>query len=281
MRSLSTLLYSVAHENPHFIIRDCTGLEGAKTGRPSYGFENPLSFRLVYGRARFLKVDKILVDAHGCVNLHQRKRTGQRTGEQSSMGIPRSGNPLLLVVLVICTVSGTRAQSSSPDAGCWSQVAQIPHDAVQFGHGVAEAPRNAIRPRNLKWELPIAAATGILIARVDVPASNRIQSLPFQHLAARWTNIGLGIELGTSGLLYGIGCAGHRSEHAASTGFTALEAIGAANGIAALLKAGMNRQYPLPAQQPGRVLGRRQVISFWARRRQLRLRQRTFASLSA
>ena len=59
MRSLSTLLYSVAHENPHFIIRDCTGLEGAKTGRPSYGFENPLSFRLVYGRARFLKVDKI------------------------------------------------------------------------------------------------------------------------------------------------------------------------------------------------------------------------------
>src|SRR5438309_4042813 len=73
------------------------------------------------------------------------------------MGIPRSGNPLLLVVLVICTVSETRAQSSSPDAGCWSQVAQIPHDAVQFGHGVAEAPRNAIRPRNLKWELPIAA----------------------------------------------------------------------------------------------------------------------------
>src|SRR5437016_13573253 len=98
MRSSLTLLYSVAHENPHFIIRDCTGLEGAKTGRPSYGLKILLAF-LVYGRARFLKVDKILVDAHGCVNLHQRKRTGQRTGEQSSMGIPRSGNPLLLVVL--------------------------------------------------------------------------------------------------------------------------------------------------------------------------------------
>jgi membrane-associated phospholipid phosphatase len=160
------------------------------------------------------------------------------------MGIPRGGNPLLLVVLAISTTSGASAQSSSPDAGCFSRVAHILHDAVQLGHGVAEAPRNAIRLRNLKWELPIAAATGILIARVDVPASNRIQSLPFQHLAARWTNIGLGIELGTSGLLYGIGCAGHRSEHAASTGFTALEAIGAANGIAALLKAGMNRQYP-------------------------------------
>jgi len=90
----------------------------------------------------------------------------------------------------------------------------IPHDAVEFGHGVAEAPRNAIRPRNLKWELPIAAATGVLIGRVDVPASNHIHNLPFQQTAARWTNIGLGIELGTSGLMYGIGCAGHRS-HAA------------------------------------------------------------------
>ena len=121
------------------------------------------------------------------------------------MEVRGSRSPLLFVALVISTSSGASAQSSSPDAGCWSQAAQIPHDAVQFGHGVAEAPRNAIRPRNLKWELPIAAATGILIARVDAPASNRIQSLPFQHLAARWTNIGLGIELGTSGLLYGIG----------------------------------------------------------------------------
>src|SRR5436305_13029349 len=108
-------------------------------------------------------------------------------------------------------------------------MAQIPHDAVQFGHGVAEAPRNAIRPRNLKWELPIAAATGILIARVDVRASNRIRSLPFQHLAARCTNMGLGIELGTSGLLYGIGCAGRRSEHAIITVFTAFEPTGSAN----------------------------------------------------
>ena len=160
------------------------------------------------------------------------------------MEVPGSRSPVLLVVLAVCIGSRAQAQSSPPDPGCWSQVAQLPHDAVQFGHGVVEAPRNAIRPRNLKWELPIAAATGVLIGRVDAPASNRIQSLPFQHLAARWTNIGLGIELGTSGLLYGIGCAGHRSPHAASTGFTALEAIGAANGIAALLKVAMNRQYP-------------------------------------
>jgi len=155
---------------------------------------------------------------------------------------PRRTHTLVLFLL-LGGISLGLAQSSPPDHGCWSQLGQVPHDAVQFGHGLAEAPRNAIRPGNLKWELPIAAATGFLIAKVDVPASNRIQSLPFQRLAVRWTNIGLGMELGTSGLLYGIGCKDHRSEHAASTGVTAIEAIAASNGIVALLKAGTNRQY--------------------------------------
>jgi membrane-associated phospholipid phosphatase len=153
------------------------------------------------------------------------------------------GTRILVLLPLLGAISTAGAQSASLGLGCWSQLGQVPHDAVQFGHGLEEAPRNAIRPRNLKWELPIAAATGILIARVDVAASNRIQSLPFQRLAVRWTNIGLGIELGTSGLLYGIGCRHNRSEHAASTGVTAIEGIAVANGIVALLKAGTNRQY--------------------------------------
>jgi len=59
MRSSLTLLYSVAHENPHFIIRDCTGLEGAKTGRPSYGLKILLAFDSFTVGLVFLKVDKI------------------------------------------------------------------------------------------------------------------------------------------------------------------------------------------------------------------------------
>ena len=46
--------------------------------------------------------------------------------------------------------------------------------AREFGRGVVSAPRNAIRPANLKWELPIAASTGILIAEGDQPLANRI-----------------------------------------------------------------------------------------------------------
>ena len=153
------------------------------------------------------------------------------------------GDRILLLPILLSIISAAWAQASSPDPGCWSQLGQVPHDAVQFGHGLAEAPRNAFRMHNLKWELPIGGATGFLIARVDVPASNRIHSLPLQQTAVRWTNIGLGIELGTSGLLYGIGCKNNRSDHAASTGVMAIEAIAAANGIVALLKVGTNRQY--------------------------------------
>jgi hypothetical protein len=40
-------------------------------------------------------------------------------------------------------------------------------EAAQFGRGLERVPRNAVRPSNLKRELPILATTGILIAKVD------------------------------------------------------------------------------------------------------------------
>jgi membrane-associated phospholipid phosphatase len=149
----------------------------------------------------------------------------------------------LLVALATCMLAPAWAQSSPTHPGCWSPLAQVPHDAVQFGPGIAYPPRNANSTAQCEMGTADCCRNGFLIARVDVPASNRIHSLPFQQTAVRWTNIGLGIELGTSRLLYGIGCQGNRSEHAASTGVTAIEAIAAANAIVALLKAGTNRQY--------------------------------------
>lgn len=56
-------------------------------------------------------------------------------------------------------------------------------------------------------------------------------------------NNGLGIELGAAGLMYVVGCTGHSSSYAANTGFTALEAVGAANVITYGLKVATNRQY--------------------------------------
>ena len=51
--------------------------------------------------------------------------------------------------------------------------------------------------------------------------------------------------------MYAIGCSGHRSPSAASAGFTALEAMGAANLINLGVKAATNRQYPYQKNSRG------------------------------
>jgi membrane-associated phospholipid phosphatase len=129
------------------------------------------------------------------------------------------------------------------DGGCRQIAGQLPHAACTFGHGLTMAPRNAMRPSNLKWELPIAAATGLLIASSDDYINSHIKSVSFAQASSRGSNVGLGIELGAAGLMYLVGCSGHRSSYAADTGFTVLEAIGAANVMTYALKVGTNRQY--------------------------------------
>src|SRR5438445_2967001 len=159
---------------------------------------------------------------------------------------------ILEIVVALVLLAGiapvAQGQNSASPSGCGEIAMRLPGDLVKVGRGLAMAPRNAIRPRNLEWELPIAATTGILISSVDLSASRRIQSLPFQNDAIRGSNIGIGIELGAAGLMYAIGCTGHRSSYAANAGWTALEAMGAANGITLLLKSATNRQY---AYKPG------------------------------
>jgi hypothetical protein len=158
---------------------------------------------------------------------------------------------ILAVVTLVGVAPLARGQNSASPSGCGDVAMRLPSDLVKVGHGLAMAPRNAIRPQNLKWELPIAATAGILISSVDLSASRRIQSLPFQTDAIRGSNIGIGIELGTAGLMYALGCSGHRSSYAANTGWTALEAMGAANGITLLLKSATNRQYAYKPNSQG------------------------------
>ncbi len=159
----------------------------------------------------------------------------------------------LLPMLVLSSALTCAAEepAGSGDGGCRQIAWQLPHAASTFGHGLATAPRNAIRPANLKWELPIAAATGLLIATSDTHINNHIQSPSFVQDSARGSNIGLGIELGAAGLMYLGGCVGHRSSYAANTGFTALEAMGAANLMTFGIKAAANRQYAYHANSQG------------------------------
>jgi hypothetical protein len=129
---------------------------------------------------------------------------------------------------------------------------ELSRDGRWFWHGVMEAPRNAIRPQNLKWELPIGVATGVLIGAADTPASRAIQSASIQHQATRWTDIGLGLELGASGVAFVVGCAENR-ESLRSTAQVALEAAGAATVVDQLIKHATNRQRPFQDNASGEL----------------------------
>jgi membrane-associated phospholipid phosphatase len=158
----------------------------------------------------------------------------------------------LILFAEILSASGQTALRTPCSVG--SATYNVGVDAKTLWHGIKSIPRNAIRPSNLAWELPIGAATGILIAEVDVPAANRIQSKSLQDVSGRWSNIGLGLELGASALGWTVGCAGHHSA-AAEAGFTALTATAAVAVVNLGLKAAFNRQYPYGKYSSG---------EFWA-----------------
>jgi len=163
----------------------------------------------------------------------------------------------LLALLLLASLSPKAwSQAASAESGC--SVHAFFHEAwsetSQFGHGLKTVPRGIVRTSNLKWELPILAATGVLIAEVDRPAANRIQSKSLQQTASQWSNVGLGIEIGAAGLTYALGCAEHHS-YLRDTGFKGLAAIGAAGTEDLVLKLTFNRQYPYTPNSIGKFWG--------------------------
>lgn len=127
-------------------------------------------------------------------------------------------------------------------------------EAGEFGRGVASVPRNAIRPRNLEWELPIAASTGILIAEGDQPLADRIQGKDIQHIARLWSNFGLGVEIVSGALAYVGGCAEHRT-YLRDTGLTIIDALAAAGVADLALKLVFDRQFPYRPGSTGKFWG--------------------------
>jgi hypothetical protein len=157
----------------------------------------------------------------------------------------------LSIVLLPGMASAAQNAFGNSSAGCTAIAANLPYDLANFGHGVLEAPRNAIRLKNLKWELPVAAATAGLIAWGDQPFNQRIHSASFERAAVRGSNIGIGLEAGAAAVLYGAGCLGGRSPYAASTGWTAFEAMGAATVMDLGLKSLTNRAYAYTPNSQG------------------------------
>jgi len=159
---------------------------------------------------------------------------------------------ILLIWILLATTSVTaHAQHAENPCNVSGFAHQTWNETTQFGHGLKAVPRAAIRPRNLIWELPILAATGVMIAKVDRPANQRIQSVSLQQTASLWSNVGLGMELGSGALGYGVGC-GHHHSYLRDTGFKALAAMGAAGTVDLGLKLAFDREFPTTGNGAGK-----------------------------
>jgi membrane-associated phospholipid phosphatase len=162
-----------------------------------------------------------------------------------------------LILAVLVFVPATHGQNkTADDSGCnpYQFTHQTVGEAKVFGHGLKSVPRNLLRPSNLKWELPIVAATGILIAEADIPAANRIHSADLQQVAGRWSNVGLGMEIGSGAFTYAVGC---RSQnlYIRNTGFDSLAAMAAAGTLDLGLKLAFDRQFPYSPNSTGAFWG--------------------------
>ena len=135
---------------------------------------------------------------------------------------------------------------------------QFTHDTLSeagsLGHGLTQVPKAMIRPKNLAWELPVAAATGLLITKVDQPADRRINSPSLERTAGRWSNIGWGMEFASGSIAYVVGC--HDGDHyLRDTGFKSLAAMGAAGLEDLGLKLAFDRQFPYTPGTGGKFWG--------------------------
>jgi hypothetical protein len=168
----------------------------------------------------------------------------------------RMRETLPVLLLLVSLGPAVHAQEAVADTEC--SVRGFFHETwgetSQFGHGLKAVPRSAVRPSNLKWELPILVATGVMIAKVDRPADNRIQSKSLQQTAGQWSNVGLGLEIGSAALSYGIGC-GKNHSYLRDTGFKALAAMGAAGAVDLTLKLAFDRQFPTKPGSAGKFWG--------------------------
>jgi hypothetical protein len=164
--------------------------------------------------------------------------------------------PAIILVLLLLVAPSVTAHADPADNPC--NVSGFAHqtwsETTQFGHGLKSVPRGVVRPGNLLWELPVLAATGVMIAKVDRPAGNRIQSRSLQQTASLWSNVGLGMELGSGALGYGVGC-GHGHSYLRDTGFKALAAIGAAGTVDLGLKLAFDREFPTTGNGAGKFWG--------------------------
>jgi membrane-associated phospholipid phosphatase len=158
---------------------------------------------------------------------------------------------MLALVLTLATLG----QAQQPPDNCKAAtVREFSHDMRRMGSGVLLAPKHAIQPGNLKWEIPAVAATVLMVNYGDTPASRQIQNTHVENAANRFSNVGLWTAWGLGGAIYAMGCAKHQNTKR-SVGLQALEAGLSAAAIDSLVKYASNRVRPDRLNSQGNFWG--------------------------
>lgn len=137
------------------------------------------------------------------------------------------------------------------DPSCWQTLkSDIKNDAKAIKTGYQAAPSAAVKSDNLKWELPIGAATAVLIGALDASAARRIHSASLASNSNTASDVLLDSQIGLAAFVYLGGCATHRSA-AREFGSTGLAAMGFASLNSEIMKLAFNRQRPYTANASG------------------------------
>ena len=157
---------------------------------------------------------------------------------------------MLRLLLLITTLSAPCTICHGQN--CWQSTKQeVRSDTVTMWAAVRHAPHAMVELDNLKWETPVAAATGVLIGVGDTRVAHQVSNSPsLNRRSDTASTLITDSMLGASAVTYLVGCLGWR-QHALSPGLSALTATGFAVLSSGVLKLSTNRQRPGAAGSTG------------------------------
>ncbi|ABF41217.1 phosphoesterase, PA-phosphatase related protein [Candidatus Koribacter versatilis Ellin345] len=173
-------------------------------------------------------------------------------------------NQALLVLFLLLSFGVSLAQDATPAAPCSLGPfgRNLGRGSKAMLHGVVATPRNMIRPKNLLWELPVAGAiTALAVTDADQRAVDHFKSTSTEKSATKWSDIGIGVELGAGAIGWIAGCATDKPSLANNT-VTALVAAGYGQLINLAAKETFRRQYPYSSPNTGDFFYRSRAGSF-------------------
>src|SRR4051812_12272225 len=129
------------------------------------------------------------------------------------------------IIVLSVTALSLPAHSESLKTCLLSGGKTLHQSSESFLQGTRDTPHNFMRPSNLKWELPVIATAGVLIATADQPVREHPPSRDISDASDAASNYLLGAEVGAAFFTYAIGCA-NSNDHPRDAGLQAITAMG-------------------------------------------------------